>query len=164
MLIATIDVVFSKRSPHEMFYDASQPPQYSDSVTKGLRDAHLERWRDVWDTTEEQAVRLIKHDKIDILVDLAGYTPFNGLPICAAKPAPIVVSAWGYALPLGWPKGVVDYLFTDETVFPTTPEGVTERLYYLPSVAPFNCALPEGLDGDSPQPLDRKSTRLNSSH
>ena len=66
-----------------------------DGVTGRLRRL-ADHWRTVTALSADRAADLIRHDRIDILVDLAGHTAHNGLPIFARKPAPIQLSWLGY--------------------------------------------------------------------
>ncbi|NKD55923.1 MULTISPECIES: tetratricopeptide repeat protein [unclassified Haematospirillum] len=69
-------------------------PRRSDETTQRLR-----KMTDQWYTLPqdpEKAARLIQRHNIDILVDLAGHTAGNILPLFAWKPAPLQVSMIGY--------------------------------------------------------------------
>ena len=52
-----------------------------------------DRWRNVAQLSDDELCKLIQDDQIDILVDLAGHTAGNRLPVFARKPAPVQVSA-----------------------------------------------------------------------
>ncbi|AMW35918.1 tetratricopeptide repeat protein [Haematospirillum jordaniae] len=69
-------------------------PRRIDETTQRLREM-----TDQWYTLpqdHEQAARLIQKHHIDILIDLAGHTAGNMLPLFAWKPAPLQVSMLGY--------------------------------------------------------------------
>jgi len=69
-------------------------------------------------------VKLIKNDKIDILVDLAGHTAKNRLLVFAQKPAPIQVTWLGYPNTTG--LQAIDYRFTDIIA---DPIGESDKLH-----------------------------------
>ncbi len=103
-----------------------------DDVSRELR-AQVTAWRNVQGMEAGAVARQIREDEIDILVDLAGHTGGNLLPVFAYRPAPVQLSAIGYFGTTGVPG--MDYVLTDEVVEP--PEGssdayFTERLYRLP--------------------------------
>lgn len=53
-------------------------------------------WRDVADLGDDQLADAIRHDTVDILVDLAGHTAGNRLSVFTHKPAPIQATWLGY--------------------------------------------------------------------
>ena len=79
------------------------------------------------------AARFIHEDKLDILVDFAGHTANNPLPILAYKPAPIIVTGVGYMSTTG--LKAVDYIISDKIVEPPEEGGkyLTEKPLYLTS-------------------------------
>ncbi len=79
---------------------------------------------------------IVRDDRIDILVDLSGYTANNRLQTFCAKPAPIQISAWGYATGVGWPA--MDVLFADPIVAtPAARAAMVERVVDLPCVITY---------------------------
>ncbi|CDL01414.1 putative TPR repeat protein [Magnetospirillum gryphiswaldense MSR-1 v2] len=83
-------------------------------MTRALQDDTSDRlrcmahgWRDLSGMDADSAAGIIHGDGIDILVDLAGHTAFNGLPVFARKPAPIQISWLGYPATTG--LGRMDY-------------------------------------------------------
>ena len=99
-----------------------------------------EGWRDIYRVGDEEAARLIAADRIDILVDLAGHTSGNRLPLFARKPAPIQVTWIGYPDTSGVPG--MDFRITDRHADPpgTTEQFHSERLIRLERA--FCCYLP----------------------
>lgn len=97
------------RAAVEVFCYTNGPK--TDSMTDRLRRA-ADRWRSVVGLSDRDAVSLIELDQIDILVDLAGHTSYNRLPMLALRPAPIQVSWLGSPGPTGLPT--MDYKLTDK--------------------------------------------------
>lgn len=89
-------------------------------------------FRDIRAQAHEAAARLIAADRIDILVDLKGFTE-NGRPqICALRPAPVVVSWLGYPGTLGQ-RRLADYLIGDPVVTPLAHQAhYSEALALMP--------------------------------
>ena len=101
-----------------------------DHITERLK-SKLDHFRNIYGVSDENVVDMIKKDKIDILVDLAGHTRNNRLPVLAHKPAPIQVTYLGYPDTTGMEQ--VDYRFTDELADPPeSQQFYTEELVYLP--------------------------------
>lgn len=104
-----------------------------DHVTERLRArAGEEGWRDITSMDDVQAADLIERDRIDILVDLAGYTLGNRMGVFHLRPAPLQVNYLGYPCTTGLAE--MDYRFTDEDCDPLgeTDKVYTEKLVRLP--------------------------------
>ena len=68
-------------------------------------------WRNIRGLSPQKAAAQIYGDEIDILVELAGHTRDNGLPVLAFRPAPVQVSGIGYMSTTG--LSTVDYFLSD---------------------------------------------------
>lgn len=95
----------------------------ADAVTDRLR-ARAEHWRDIAPLDDEQAAGLIRSDRLDLLVDLAGHTARNRLLVFARRPAPIQITWIGYPNTTG--LTAMDFRLTDAV---SDPVGKTESLY-----------------------------------
>jgi predicted O-linked N-acetylglucosamine transferase (SPINDLY family) len=86
-----------------------------DSVT-----AHLQELADHWlvtvGTSHQALAERIRTDRIDILVDVAGYTAGNRLLVFARKPAPVQVTWLGYPNTTG--LKAIDYRLVDAVTDP----------------------------------------------
>jgi predicted O-linked N-acetylglucosamine transferase (SPINDLY family) len=102
-----------------------------DDVTARIRGVGFE-WRDIVDLSDADTAQLIEDDKIDILVDLAGFTVDNRMGVFRRAPAPLQINYIGYPSTTGLIE--MDYRFTDEDCDPLgETDGVyTEQLIRLP--------------------------------
>lgn len=91
-----------------------------DETTERIK-ASADVWRDIHKLSDAEAARLIREDRIDILVDLAGHTGNNRLGIFAARPAPLQMTYLGYPNTTG--LDTIDYRITDETADPAGEEA-----------------------------------------
>jgi predicted O-linked N-acetylglucosamine transferase (SPINDLY family) len=111
-----------------------------DAVTARLRRL-VDHWRPTLALDDDQLAAQIRADRIDVLVDLAGHTAGNRLPVFVRRPAPVQVTWLGYPDTTG--LAAMDYRLTDEHADPVgrTEEFHTERLVRLP--ASFLCYQPK---------------------
>jgi predicted O-linked N-acetylglucosamine transferase (SPINDLY family) len=124
-----------------------------DNVTAHLRGLAT-AWRDVTPLDDADLARLIRDDRIDILVDLAGFTKDSRLLACTARPAPIQISYLGYPNTTGLPQ--IDYRITDHIADPDDADDFhTETLIRLPRCF-LAFAAPDHAPEVEPPPVLRK--------
>ena len=101
-----------------------------DAVTTRLR-ANCDEWRDVAGLSDEWLAEVVRQDRIDVLVDLAGHMPHNRLLTFARRPAPVQVSFLEYPDTTG--MSAMGYRITDsyKDPFRQTEQFHTEKLVRL---------------------------------
>ena len=92
----------------------------SDAWTERIRP-HASLWKTMDGLGNAELAHLIEEDRIDILVDLAGFTAHNRLLAFARKPAPVQVSWLGYFNTTG--MRAMDYLIVDSQIAPPEEEA-----------------------------------------
>ena len=127
-----------------------------DALSQEFRAA-VDVWRNICGMEAAEAAALVYGDEIDILVDLAGHTQNNCLPMLAHKPAPVQVTGIGYFNTTGLPA--IDYMLSDVHVDPigTTEPSFTEKMIRLPH-SHFCYVLPEGLPPVAPPPMEQSGS------
>src|SRR5260221_249162 len=91
----------------------------------------FDRFVDIRAQSHRDAARGIHADKVDILVDLKGYTYHARPAISAYRPAPVQVSYLGYPATMG--ADFIDYIIVDPFVVPASQQPfLSERLVHLP--------------------------------
>ncbi len=101
------------------------------SAMRRRLEAGCEHFIDVSSVSDEAAARRIHGERIQVLVDLKGYTADDRPGIAACRPAPIQVNWLGFPGTMGadW----IDYLIADPTVVPHEHEpDYAEKLVRLP--------------------------------
>lgn len=126
------------------------------SARQRLQQA-VDHFIDIRPLSLQVAAERIYADKVDILVDLTGYTQSSRSGILAFRPAPIQASWLGFPGTMGAP--FVDYLISDAVITPETDQAYyAEKLALLPHAYQPNdsqrpvaatpsresCRLPEG--------------------
>ena len=123
--------ILSARDRSAFEYVCYSTSSQRDAVTERLR-SDADAWRDVWQLTDDALIGQIRADRIDILVDLSGYTEFNRLPLFARRAAPVQITYLGFPNSTGVPA--MDYRITDALTDPSplADELHSEKLLRLP--------------------------------
>ena len=104
--------VMENLDPDRLEVFAYATAERTDALNQRLRRS-IPHWREAAGVkmNDEALARQIRADGIDILVDLAGHTAHNRLPVFAWKPAPVQVSWLGYLGTTG--LDAMDYILAD---------------------------------------------------
>lgn len=93
--------------------------------------AALDEFIEVRDQSDAEVAALARNLRVDIAVDLKGFTEEHRVGILAQRAAPIQVSYLGYPGTMAAP--FIDYLIADHRLIDsTTREFYTEKIAYLP--------------------------------
>ena len=89
-------------------------------------------FKDIKKLNDTEIVDLARKDKLDIAIDLMGYTIHNRVLIFSYRVAPIQISYLGYPGTLG--SDNIDYLIADKIIIPKSYERFyTEKIIRMPS-------------------------------
>lgn len=103
---------------------------WTDELTLRIKP-YFTSWKSLCGLSDEAAARLIHSDDVHILIDLAGHSRYNRLPVFAWKPAPVQISWLGYFATTGVAE--IDYLIADPVTLPESEENnFTEAIWRLP--------------------------------
>ena len=101
-----------------------------DAITARL-SARADHWRSTVGLSDDRVAEMVRDDRIDILVDLAGHTAGHRLAVFARNPAPVQATYLGYFATTG--LSAMDYWINDGVVHPeTTIQQTAEDVYRLP--------------------------------
>lgn len=118
-----------------------------DAFSRSIR-AGVDRFVDVSRTPAGEIAQRIHADRIDVLVDVAGYTTYSRTGVFALRPAPVQMHWLGYLDTMG--ADFLPYLLADETVIPDDAiAGYSETIV----------SLPHGFAVASPLPIAATPTR-----
>jgi hypothetical protein len=100
---------------------------HADAMTERLRGLCGAGWRHAYMVKDEPLAELIRKDRIDILVELAGHSSQQRLALMQRRPAPVQASYIGYAATTGVPE--IHYRIVDAVTDPPGSERLSvERL------------------------------------
>jgi protein O-GlcNAc transferase len=97
----------------------------------------FDRFVDIRGLSHRNAAGMIHADRIDILIDLKGYTHHARPAIPAHRPAPVQASYLGFPATMG--ADFIDYIIVDRFVVPDSQQPFfAERLVHLPGCYQVN--------------------------
>jgi len=101
-----------------------------DEIRQKLKKS-VDVFRDVIDLNEKNIALLSREDKIDIAIDLKGYTRNSRPKIFAYRAAPIQINFLGYPGTTG--ADFMDYIIADKVIIPDNKKNsYSEKKIYLP--------------------------------
>ena len=105
--------------------------EVEDYITEKFKKC-INNWKNVFKIDDHNLLKIIRSDKIDILIDLSGYTIGNRLEVFFNRAAPIQISWLGYLCSTGLKE--IDYVFGDNNVITKKEETqFVEKIYKLNS-------------------------------
>jgi protein O-GlcNAc transferase len=116
--------------------------------TTGRLKRDVEHWHQLGDVADDDLEQILRKDQLDILVELAGHSARQRLPVLARRVAPAQVTYLGYPNTTG--IAAIDYRITDARA---DPPGESDRLHVeklirLPES--FLCYAPPATSGQVP--------------
>lgn len=107
---------------------------FGPAKTGAMRDRAaraFDKFHEVGHLDDQEIAELAREEKLDIAVDLNGYTEHQRLGIFARRPAPVQMTYLGFPGTLG--STFIDYLIADKVIVPDQHrDAYSERLIYLP--------------------------------
>ncbi len=93
---------------------------------------HCHQWRNISSMRDQEALKTIQDDSIDILFDLSGHTNRNRLTLFSLRAAPLQISWLGYPHTTG--VEAIDYVLSDSICLPDFMHWqFAERVAFLPN-------------------------------
>ena len=107
-------------------YGKTKTGKYREFAKKNCR-----KFFDISDSTNKEIYKLSKNCRIDIAIDLKGYTKNTRSDIFSKRVAPIQINYLGYPGTMG--VNFMDYIIADYTVIPKSQQkNYSEKIIYLP--------------------------------
>ena len=101
---------------------------FEDFKTKELKELFYS-FENISNISDSNTIKKIQNDKINILIDLSGYSFKNRLSVFLAKPAPIQITALGFLQSTGLKE--IDYILADKNVI-SDESLFTEKILRMP--------------------------------
>lgn len=113
----------------------------TDANTQNLRPL-FDEWHPIYGMSDFDAAKRIHSQALHVLIDLAGHSEHNRLPVFSYKPAPVQASWLGYFATTGLPE--MDYFVGDPIMCPDSEQAhFIEKILPLPEIW-LSCAQPQG--------------------
>ena len=127
-----LESVIANSDPEKIELHAFSNGSSVDEMQASLK-ARFNSWTSIVGLTDQFAAKLIYEAKLDLLIDLSGYTGKNRLSLFAWRPAPVQASWLGYWASTGVAE--IDYILADRhAVPPENQNQFSERVRYLPDI------------------------------
>jgi protein O-GlcNAc transferase len=125
-----LESVIANLAPERIKLIAYSTVIQEDGLTQRIKPYFTE-WHNIAHLSDPEAACKIHGDGIHILIDLAGHTAHNRLPVFAFKPAPVQAGWLGYFASTG--VATIDCVLADPVSLPKSLQGqFTELIKYLP--------------------------------
>ncbi len=125
-----IESVLAQVDPSRLEFLAYSTLPQEDALTARIKP-RFAAWTRIAGLDDEAAAARIRADGVHVLIDMAGHTADNSLPLFAWKPAPVQATWLGYFGTTG--VAAIDYLLADPVSVPRSRQDqFTEALWRLP--------------------------------
>lgn len=105
-------------------------PDVNDEMTQRAKDS-VDEFIDIRSLSDEEAAALARSKKIDIAIDMNGYSGKSRSGLFAYGAAPIQINYLGYPSTMG--ADFIDYIIGDEILIPEESRGFySEKIVYMP--------------------------------
>lgn len=123
--------VITRHDPEKFDVHCYSDRASEDAMGTKIRNAS-HHWRRTADRSMDELYAMIQNDQIDILIDLAGHTASNRLPVFARRAAPVQATWAGYVGTTGLPT--MDYIIADRfQVPPELEKSSVEKIWRMPN-------------------------------
>jgi predicted O-linked N-acetylglucosamine transferase (SPINDLY family) len=107
------------------------PSNLKEDELTGRIKPYFREWKPIANKSDEAAAQLVRADGVHVLIDLAGHSAYNRLPMFAWRPAPVQVSWLDSFATTGVAE--MDYFMADEAGVPESHRShFSEKVWYLP--------------------------------
>ncbi len=120
------------KNKFNIFAYSNLPVNEQDSFSLELKKI-FDYWVDIYSLNDQESRNIIINNKIDILVDLAGFTLGNRINLFKKRSAPVQLLWLGYCNSLGIKN--MDYIIADKNLIKKNEKNFyTEKILYMPKI------------------------------